>query len=124
MALRARPEWRIARVQPTQRRLRRVWGRALAACALYFLVALILPPLIRGGARREPVRREEPLEYVMPNGERRRAVVVATPRAPRAPDRRGDRALLWWCAVLAVATLAGATTQTIRIRADARRAAD
>jgi len=60
----------------------------------------------------------------MPNGERRRAVVFTRPDAPRATNRRGDRALLWWCAILAAVTLAGATAQTIRIRADERRGAD
>ena len=60
----------------------------------------------------------------MPNGERRRAVVVTRPDALPVTDRRGERALLWWCAILTAVTLAGATTQTIRIRADARRAAE
>jgi hypothetical protein len=111
-------------VQPTQRRLRRVWGRALAACALYFLVALTVPPLIRSGVQRERPRREEAPEFIMPSGERRRAVVVTRPDAFPVADRSGERALLWWCAILAAVTLAGATTQTIRIRADARRAAE
>lgn len=112
-------------MQPTHRRLRRVWGRALAACALYFLVALTIPSLIRGvGPQRERPRRDEAPEFIMPNGERRRAVVVARPDTPRSADRRGDRALLWWCAILAVVTLAGAASQTLRIRADARRGAD
>ena len=105
-----------------RRRLLRIWGRALAACTLYFLVALTVPRLIRGtGAQRERPPREETAEFIMPNGERRRAVVVMRPDAPVAADRRGDRALLWWCGILAAATLAGATAQTIRIRADATR---
>ena len=111
-------------MMPPARRLRRVWGRALAACALYLLVALTVPPLIRGvGPQRERPRREEAPEFIMPNGERLRAVVIARPEAPRTTDRRGDRALLWWCALLAAVTLAGATSQTLRIRADARRGA-
>jgi len=107
-------------MQATQRRLRRVWGRALAACALYLLIALV-PWLMRGtGSRRAAPRREEAPEYVMPNGERRRAVVL-TPAEENAPvDRRGDRALLWWIGILAAATLAGAVAQTVRIRADAK----
>lgn len=114
-----------AQVQTTHRRIRRVCGRALAACALYALVALAIPRLIRGvGVQRERPRREEAPEYVMPNGERRRAVVITRPDAPRPTDARGDGALLWWCAILAAATLAGAAAQTMRIRADASRGAD
>ena len=113
-------------MQSTHRRLRRVWVRALAACALYLLAALVLPRLLRGvGPQGEPPRREEAPEYIMPNGERRRAVVVTRPDAPQpTADRSGDRALLWWSAILAAVTLAGATAQTMRIRADARRAAE
>lgn len=112
-------------MQDIRRRLRRVWGRALAACALYLLVALTLPRLIGGvGAQRERPRREEAPEFIMPNGERRRAVVVMRPDDPRSADRRGDRALLWWCAILAAVTLGGATAQTIRIGAEAKRGTD
>lgn len=97
--------------------------RALAACALYLLVALALPRMIRGvGAQRERPSSEEAPEFIMPNGERRRAVVFTRPDAARATHPRGDRALLWWCAILTAVTLAGATAQTIRIRAEARRA--
>jgi hypothetical protein len=112
-------------VHPTQRRLRRVWGRAIVACALYLLVALAVPRLIRGGGpqRARPSSDEAP-EFIMPNGERRRAVVFTRPDTTRTTDRRGDRALLWWCTILATVTLAGAVTQTIRIRAEERRAAD
>jgi hypothetical protein len=78
-----------------RRRLLRVWGRALAACTLYFLVALTVPRLIRGtGPQRERPAREEAPEFIMPNGERRRAAVVTRPGSPAAADRRGDRALL------------------------------
>lgn len=112
------------RAGSTRRRLLRVWGRALAACALYFLVALTVQHLIRGtGPQQERPQREEAPEFIMPNGERRRAVVVVRPDARVAADRRGDRALLWWCGILAAVTLAGATAQTIRIRADERRGA-
>ena len=58
----------------------------------------------------------------MPNGERRRAVVFAPAEARARPDRRGDRALLWWSGILAAVTLAGAVSQTVRIRAEAGRA--
>jgi hypothetical protein len=46
------------------------------------------------------------------------------PDARVAADRRDDRALLWWCGILAAVTLAGATAQTIRIRAETRRSVE
>ena len=107
-------------MQTAQRRLRRVWGRTLAACVLYALIGLGVPLLMRSSGSRASARREEAPEYVMPNGERRRAVVFE-PAARRAPvDRRGERALLWWSGILAAATIAGAVAQTIRIRADVK----
>ena len=113
------------RISVTAARLRRVWGRAIAACALYLLVALALPPLLRQkGSHRERPRSEDAPEYVMPNGERRRAVVFTRTEPPPAVDRRGERALLWWCGILAAVTLGGAAAQTMRIRADARRGTD
>ena len=106
----------------TRARLRRVWGRALAACALYLVVALAVPRLIRGsGPTADTVRREEAPEYVLPSGERRRAVVFAPAAGRTRVDRRGERAILWWCGILAAVTLAGAVSQTIRIRAEAKR---
>ena len=57
----------------------------------------------------------------MPNGERRRAVVFAPAERSPPASRRGEQAILWWCGVLAAVTLAGAVSQTLRIRADAKR---
>ena len=74
------------------------------------------------GPERAPRRTEAP-EYVMPSGERVRAAVVTRPDALRAADRRGERALRWWCGILAAVTLAGATAQTLRIRAETPRGA-
>ena len=60
----------------------------------------------------ERVQRESAPVFVMPNGERRRAVAVA--RADPAPvyDSRGDRALWWWCGILAAVVVAGAVAQS------------
>ena len=111
-------------MQPTQQRLRRVWVRAIAACALYLLVAIALPRLMRGsGAQRDRPRPEDAPEYVMPSGERRRAVVFTRAEPQRVADGRGERALQWWCGILAAVTLGGAIAQTMRIRGDARRGA-
>jgi hypothetical protein len=92
---------------------------------LYLLVALTVPRISRGtDPQRERPAREEAPEFIMPNGERRRAVVVMRPNAPAAADRRGEQALLWWCGILAAATVAGASAQTFRIRADAKRSVE
>ena len=107
-----------------RRRLRRVWARALAACSLYLLLALAVPPLIRRAGPPHDQRRAEGPEYVLPSGERVRAAVVTRPDALRAEDRRGERALRWWCGLLAVVTLAGATARTISLRAEAARGAE
>ena len=108
------------RARWTARRLRRVWRRALLACALYLGVALVLPRLVRGArpGRERPRRQEAPV-YVTPSGERRRAAVFVPADAAPADDHRGDRALLWWSGLLSVVTLAGAAAQTRRIRAEA-----
>ena len=110
---------------PFQLQVRRVWWRTGIACGLYLLMALALPRIQRaldpGSERRaiaqsiERTQRETAPVYVMPNGERRRAVAVA--RAdPRPPtDSRHARALYLWCGALAVVTIAGATARTVSL---------
>jgi hypothetical protein len=105
---------------PSRRRLRRIWWRAGVACALYLAAALALPRVQRAldpqHERRASVQsREQAPVYVMPNGERRRTVVVTRPDPSPVGDSRGNRALLWWCGILAIVTIAGAVAQTIRV---------
>jgi len=61
------------------------------------------------------IEREPPPVYVMPNGERRRAVAVVRADPSPSSDSRHDRALYWWCGALAAVTIAGATAQSIRL---------
>jgi hypothetical protein len=109
---------------PLGRRLRRIWMRAGIACACFLAAALVLPrihdALDPDRARRATARsrarsaREQVPVYVTPSGERRRAVAVV-PAEPYADGGSGgNRALYWWCGILAAVTVAGATTQTIR----------
>lgn len=102
-----------------RRRLRRVWGRALVACAVYVGVALAVPRMVRAvRTPRDRPEREAAPEYVTPSGERRRAVVFTRADPEPVPDHRGDGAVLWWSGVLCAVTLAGAAAQTRRIRAE------
>ena len=108
-----------------QPQLRRIWWRAAIACGLYLLTALALPRIQRAldpqRARRasaqsvDRIEREPPPVYVMPNGERRRAVAVVRADPSPSSDSRHDRALYWWCGALAAVTIAGAAAQTIRL---------
>ena len=108
-----------------QPQLRRIWWRAAIACGLYLLMALALPRIQRAldpqSARRaraqsaDHTEREAAPVYVMPNGERRRAVAVVRADPRPSSDSRHDRALYWWCGALAAVTIAGATAQTIRL---------
>jgi hypothetical protein len=114
-------------VTPLGRKLRRIWTRAGIACGLYLAAALALPALQRsldpGRERRaiaqsiERTARQEAPIYVMPNGERRRAVAVARADPTPVYQSPGDDPLFWWCGILAVATIAGAAAQTIRVYA-------
>jgi hypothetical protein len=109
---------------PLSRQLRRIWLRAGIACACFLAAALVLPLIQRAldpdrerrasaASSRRAAREEAPV-YVMPNGERRRVVAVV-PAAPYANGgSRGNRALYWWCGILATVTVAGAAMQTVR----------
>jgi len=107
---------------PWQRQLRRIWARAGFSCALYLLLALAFPRIHRAldpqSERRtisqavERTQREAAPVYVMPNGERRRAVAVTV---ADSTDTFGDRALYIWCGALALVTIAGAAVRTIRL---------
>ena len=108
---------------PLARRLRRIWTRTGITCGILFALALILPRIQRALDPQEDRRaiarsveraaREQAPVYVMPNGERRRAVAVA--RAdPELVDWPVNRALFWWCGILAAVSIASATAQTIR----------
>ena len=112
-----------ADVTPLRRQLRRIWLRAGIACTGFLAAALLLP---RIGSALDPDRerratatsraraaREAPV-YVMPNGERRRVAVVIPADSYAKNDSRGNRALYWWCGILAAVTVAGATAQTVR----------
>lgn len=106
-------------MHPRQRRLRRIWGRALVACTLYLGLALAVPRIVRGvRAWGRPERPEAPV-YVTPSGERRRAAVVIRAEPRPVEDGRGDVAVLWWSGVLCAVTLAGALAQTLRVRSEA-----
>jgi hypothetical protein len=106
---------------PLGRQLRRIWSRAGIACACFLAAALVLPRVQsaldpqrdrRAGAA--PSARDQVPVYVMPDGERRRAVMVV-PAEPSTKDGlRGNGALYWWCGILAAATVAGAVAQTMR----------
>ena len=109
---------------PLGRQLRRIWLRTAIVCGILFALALILPRVQRAldpdrerraiAAARERAAREQPPVYVMPNGERRRVAAVV-PAEPYANDEpRGNRALYWWCGILAAVTVAGAAAQTVR----------
>jgi len=110
---------------PWQRQIRRIWARAGFSCALYLLLAMAFPRIHRAldpqSERRavarsvERTQREAAPVYVMPNGERRRAVAVVRADPSPSSDSRHDRALYWWCGTLAAVTIAGATAQTIRL---------
>jgi hypothetical protein len=107
---------------PWRRQLRRIWVRAGFSCALYLLLALAFPRIHRAldpqSERRtisqavERTQREAAPVYVMPNGERRRAVAVTV---ADSTDTFGDRALYIWCGALALVTIAGAAVRTIRL---------
>lgn len=109
---------------PLGRRLRRIWTRTSIVCGILFALALSLPRIHRALDPQEERRaiarsiertsREQAPVYVMPNGERRRAVAVA--RADSAPidESPSGRALFWWCGILAAVSIASATAQTIR----------
>ncbi|MFL5620251.1 MAG: hypothetical protein ACJ79A_17875 [Gemmatimonadaceae bacterium] len=104
---------------PSSRRVWRIWWRAGIVCGLYFLIAVASPHIWsaldpqserRAIARSvERAQRETAPVFVMPNGERRRAVAVA--RADPAPSAF----LFWWCGILAAVTIAGAAAQTVRL---------
>lgn len=105
-------------------RLRRIWWRAGVACALLLAAPLALPRIQRAldpqAERRamaqaaERTQREEAPVYVMPNGERRRAVAIARADPTPVYDSR-DRALLWWCGILALVVIAGAVARTMSL---------
>ena len=111
-------------VTPLGRQLRRIWARAGIACACFVAAALVLPLIQRAldpdGERRaraasgRSATREEAPVYVMPNGERRRVVAVVPAEPDANGGSRGNRALYWWCGILAAATVAGAAMQTMR----------
>jgi hypothetical protein len=111
-------------VTPLGRQLRRIWSRAGIACACFLAAALVLPLIQRAlGPDRERrasavssrrAAREEAPVYVMPNGERRRVVAVVPAEPDAVGGSRGNRALYWWCGLLAAVTIAGAAMQTMR----------
>jgi hypothetical protein len=105
-------------------KLRRIWTRAGIVCGILLLAALALPRIPRAldpnRERRaiaqsiERSAREQAPVYVMPNGERRRAVAVARPDPTPVDDAPGNSALFWWCGLLAAVTIAGAAAQTLQ----------
>ena len=105
-------------------KLRRIWTRAGIVCAILLLAALALPrirsALDPNRDRRamaqsiERSAREQAPVYVMPNGERRRAVAVARPDPTPVDDAASNSALFWWCGILAAVTIAGAASQTLQ----------
>ena len=111
-------------VTPLGRQLRRIWTRAGIACACFLAAALILPRIHDAldpdrerraiAASSARAAREQAPVYVMPNGERRRAVAVVPAESYANDDSRGNRALYWWCGILAAVTVAGAVAQTMR----------
>jgi hypothetical protein len=108
---------------PVGRQLRRIWTRTESCAGILFALALILPRIQsaldpqeerRAIARSvERASREQAPVYVMPNGERRRAVAVARAE-PDLVDWPANRALFWWCGILAAVNIASAAAQTIR----------
>jgi hypothetical protein len=115
------------RVQVTTRgrQLRRIWRRAGLACTALLIAALALPRVQRAldpqserramAQRLERTQRETAPVFVMPNGERRRVVAVTRADPTPVPDGRSDRALRWWCGILALVTVAGAAAQSARV---------
>ena len=109
---------------PLGGKLRRIWTRAGIVCGVLLLAALALPRIQRtldpNRERRaiaqsiERSAREQAPVYVMPNGERRRAVAVARPDPTPVDVTRRNSALFWWCGILAAVTIAGATAQTLQ----------
>jgi hypothetical protein len=106
---------------PLGRQLRRIWSRAGIACACFLAAALVLPR-VQGALDPQRDRRADATSsardqvpvYVMPDGERRRAVMVVPAEPSTTGGRRGNGALYWWCGILAAATVAGAVAQTMR----------
>jgi hypothetical protein len=111
-------------VTPLGRQLRRIWLRAGITCGFYLAAALGLPRIQRAldpqRERRaiaqsiERTAREQAPVYVMPNGERRRAVAVARADPTPVDDSASNGALYWWCGILAAVTVAGAAARTMR----------
>ena len=111
-------------VTPLGRQLRRIWTRAGISCGILLVAAVTLPRVQRAldpdRERRaiaqsiERTAREQAPVYVMPNGERRRAVAVARADPTPVDDSPTNSALFWWCGILAAVTIAGAAAQTVR----------
>jgi hypothetical protein len=80
--------------------------------------ALALPRVQRAldPQRERRVEHERGPVFVMPNGERRRAVAVTHADPALIRDARGDRALWWWCGILAAVIIAGAVAQSVGAR--------
>jgi hypothetical protein len=102
---------------PRRRRLRRIWRRAGIACLVLLAAALVLPRVQRA---LDPQRARTHLErapvYVMPNGERRPAITVTRADSTPIAASRGDRALWWWCGILAAVVVAGAVAQSVSVK--------
>jgi hypothetical protein len=106
-----------AEVTPRRRRLRRIWRRAGIACVVLLAAALTLPRVRRAlDPQRERAHLERAPVYVMPNGERRRAIAVTRGDPATIDDARGDRALWWWCGILAAVVVAGAVAQSVSVK--------
>ena len=105
-------------------KLRRIWTRAGIVCGFLLVAALALPRIPRALDRNRDRRaiaqsiersaRAQAPVYVMPNGERRRAVAVARADPTPVDGSTGNSALFWWCGILAVVTIAGAAAQTLQ----------
>jgi len=108
------------------RRLQRIWRRAGISCLALLTLALVLPRVQRAldpqAERRaiaqsiERTARERAPVFVLPNGERRRAVAVARADPTPVDDARSDRALWWWCGILAAVIITGAVAQSVAVR--------
>ena len=74
-------------VTARRRRLRRIWRRAASACVVLLAAAVALPRVQR-----------------------------AMDPTPLHESGRGNRALWWWCGILAAAVVAGAVAQTASVK--------